>query len=292
MPTSPRESAIGLPTLRVSSSASSSACSSTSAARRRSRRPRSARGHGAPGRKRRLGRRDRGVGLLNARRREPPRSSSRSPGCGRRSSARLPVAREPPRRAPRRAQVLAFLGMPEDADRERFDGSSSASTVPSSAQPASRGPRRSARSPGGGATSRARARRGAPERGSRARASRRGRTKTPGVCLWLLVPDAVRQVLDEIAAERDVQHLASRGRRRAPACPARAQPSGARSRPGRAPGCGSSSPGAARRRSARVDVGSPPEKTTPSSAASVSSIASSLGGTTSGRPPARSIART
>src|SRR3954452_12583301 len=41
MPTSPRESAIGLPTLRVSSSASSSRCSSTVSASRRSSRTRS-----------------------------------------------------------------------------------------------------------------------------------------------------------------------------------------------------------------------------------------------------------
>ena len=105
--------------------------------------------------------------------------------------------------------------------------------------------------------------------------------------LVFLVADDLGQVLHEVAAAGDVQHLRARGRREHRHVALERGVSSAsspRSRSGRVPivsGCASWPYSAG-------SMSAPPEKRIPSSASSVSSIPSSLGGTSSGRPPAAS----
>ena len=176
---------------------------------------------------------------------------------------------------------------------KRREGSSSASTVPSSALAASRRPRPA---PEALVVVRLHRRVVAEQRAEpRPRVERRprGRRTARGV-LVPVVADDIREVLDEVAAERDVQHL-----RAAADCEHRHVPRerSLQQRELRAVALGHDPfvlDGLLPERR-RIEV-APPEKITPSSASSVSSTPSSLGGTSSGaaagaaRPRARSRA--
>ena len=167
--------------------------------------------------------------------------------------------------------------MPEHADGEplRRDPRAPRACRPPP-RPTRRGRRRPCRSPGDGATSRAPARRAATPSRVPSFTSTSWSANSPGVCLCFSSPTHVRQMLDEVAAAGDVQHLraAADGEHRHVAVERRAQERelaavALRPRPGRL-----------RMRIVAVLGGSmsePPEKSTPSSASSVSSIASSLG---------------
>src|SRR6266496_4283797 len=203
MATSPRESEMGFPTLRVSIRASSSPFSSTSVASRRSRRARS---EGVTAR-------HAGNAVLA---RATAASASSRPACS--SSAigssvaglttctvRLRLSHELLEQPP----VVAGFGMPEDADREaagrifdRLDGAvvrprrfRQAFAEPPEALVVMRFDRRAL----------------AEKRADAAGAfepdvvvgERAGRVLVP------LVADDVRQVLDEVAAQCHVEHLAS-----------------------------------------------------------------------------------
>src|SRR5207245_4509024 len=112
IPTSPRESEIGLPTLRVSASASSSPCSSTSVASRRRRRTRS------PGETARQGGNAAFARATAASVSSTPAESSSAIGS---SVAGLTTCTVLARLLDERLEqrrVLTGLGVPEDADRE------------------------------------------------------------------------------------------------------------------------------------------------------------------------------
>ena len=213
---------------------------------------------------------------------------------GRRPHPRLPAVA--PRLLDERREercVLSLLGVPEHPEREAL---LRAPRPPPACRPRRRpprpGPRRPGRSPGGGATSRARGRRAARRAGCPRSPSTSWSAKTPGVCLcfsspttsgrcWTMSPP--RATLKHLRAAADGEHghvaLERRGEERELAAVAL----------GRAR---RSSPDAGRARTRPGRCRSRPEKSTPSSASSVSSIPSSLGGTSSARPPARSIACT
>ena len=113
------------------------------------------------------------------------------------------------------------------------------------------GPRRAGRSPGGGATSPA-------TRPPSSAASRvpsptvtSWSAKVPGTSLVAVVPDQVREVLDEVAAERDVQHLRAAADREHRQVALERRVAAARARPHRARARRRSSPGAAPGRRAR-----------------------------------------
>ena len=142
MDTSPRLSAMGLPTLRVSSRASSSAWASTCSAKRRSSRVRSAGATSRQAGKARAARADRGVGLLLPLAVPPRPRGARSPGsrhgpcrpvgaAGRGRPAVTPIASS---NAPNRRTSASSSGCHCTPTTKRADGSSTASTSPSAAR--------------------------------------------------------------------------------------------------------------------------------------------------------------
>src|SRR5207244_465582 len=211
MPTSPRESAIGLPTFRVSSSASSWPCSSTSAARRRRRRARSA---GVTARQ--AGEAARAAATAVSVSSTPAGSSSAMVS----SVAGLTTVRAMRDSAPLAIRaglgyegfeercVLALLRVPEDAESEALRG------ILDALERAVVRPRRFSQSlaqpPEPLVVVRLDRRSLADQASQPARRVDAHRVigEDPERLPVLLVAHALRQVLDEVATSRDVQELA------------------------------------------------------------------------------------
>ena len=208
--------------------------------------------------------------------------------------ARRPNPRRRGRRAPRRrAPGRALRPRPPRGARarraaNRFDGSSTASSVPSSAHADSTSPSPTVPNPWWwcdltGARSPSSVPRRLPSFTSTSWSA-----KTPGVCLCFSSPTTsgrcwTRSPPRATFSTCEPRHTASTGMSRSSAAVSSA--SSPRSLSGRVPivsGCASWPYSAG-------SMSEPPEKRIPSRTSSVSSIPSSLGGTSSGRPPAASI---
>ena len=201
--------------------------------------------------------------------------------------------RAPRRRAPRTAARPRPLPDARARRRaKRFSGSSTASTVPSSARAASTQPRASLAE----ALVVVRLHRRLPTEQRPELRAVLDRTacseKTPFTSRCASCPTTSGRCWPG-RRPCDVQHLDAAADRRAPACRVRARLRAARARRGRAAGRVPFVSGCASAPySLRVEVGATREKS-PSSASSVSSTPPSTGGTSSGsRRPARSPART